>query len=695
MRFELTVALKYLIPRWRQLSVSIISLISVLVISLVVWLVMLFLSVTEGIEKKWVEQLVALNAPVRMAPTEAYYNSYYFQIDRASVASDYSSKTIGEKLVAFQTDPYDPQLDAELPPGFPSPDRYENGSLKDVVKEAWGAAVALKKTGARPQEYEVSFGNLRLNLLREKLDDTIQQTYLNQVSYIASLDSENAKLQKLVLPLSKEDFNNLLQAFFVSDASSYEEEKKFLSATSDNIALFFKPIEKISFLTTNRFVLSPSLFPHTGKLKGIALVRADKIFKVIIPSSTKQLQALEKRLAMAGQDVDRVEITFEAQQFHLLDQQGLEASPDITLALDEGIPFVGTFIEKSAHHPASIHSLQFSIEGTIQGMPIKGTTRYQGLDTEHVFLKEASSSSEMQPFWIYPHATGSLKIPSHQALGEGILISKQFLSSHVKVGDRGYLAYYAPTASSFQEQRIPIYVAGFYDPGIMPIGNKLIFVDPVITSQLRDNMPVADHMLGNGINIWLDDLKQAEPVKQELIRLLKEKGLNDYWEVQSYHDYDFAKPLLQQLESDKHLFTLVALIILIVACSNIVSMLILLVNDKKREIGILQSMGASPKRIAVIFGMCGFITGLIGSAIGILIAVLTLHHLQSLVDFLSFLQGHEAFQTAYYGSQLPNELSLGSMLFVVGATLVISLVAGMIPAVKAARIRPTEILKAE
>ena len=75
MRFELTVALKYLIPRRRQLSASIISVISVLVISLVVWLVILFLSVTAGIEKKWVHELVALNAPIKLIPTEAYYKS--------------------------------------------------------------------------------------------------------------------------------------------------------------------------------------------------------------------------------------------------------------------------------------------------------------------------------------------------------------------------------------------------------------------------------------------------------------------------------------------------------------------------------------------------------------------------------------------------------------------------------------------
>ncbi len=124
-------------------------------------------------------------------------------------------------------------------------------------------------------------------------------------------------------------------------------------------------------------------------------------------------------------------------------------------------------------------------------------------------------------------------------------------------------------------------------------------------------------------------------------------------------------------------------------------MLILLVNDKKREIGILLSMGASQRHIATIFGLCGFVTGLISSIIGTIAAILTLHYLKSLVSFLSFLQGHEAFQAAFYGSQLPNQLSYGALLFVIVATLIISLLAGTIPAIKAVRIRPSEILRAE
>lgn len=509
MRFEFTVALKYLIPKWRHLSVSIISLVSVLVISLVVWLVLLFLSVTAGIEKKWVEELVSLNAPLRMTPNERYYHSYYYNIDAQALDGGYSLKTIQEKLNAPKTNPYDPTIDAELPKDFPAPDLDADGNLKDIVKEGWGALSTLKSARVRPQEYEVGFANLRLNLFKE---ESGQQSFVTQVCYVSSFDGQNQRLQKMVLPTPSQEYKN-----FKTQLGSYAE----------------------------------------------------------------------------------------------------------------------------------------------------------------------------------PFAMGAQNLPSHPVAGEGLLVAKHFQSNGVHLGDRGTLTYYTPAGGSMKEQRISIYVAGFYDPGIMPVGNRLLFADRNVTALLRSNISVTDHVLGNGIHIWVDDLEKTQATKQELTTLLKERGIENYWSVESFQDYEFAKPLLQQLKSDKNLFTLIAVIILIVACSNIISMLILLVNDKRKEIGILQSMGASPKSIALIFGICGFTTGLLSSAIGTCAAILTLKNLQSLVDFLSLLQGHEAFQKAFFGSALPNELSVEALIFVIISTLVISLLAGIIPAIKAARIRPAEILRNE
>ena len=157
MMFELSVATKYLMPRWRQLSVSIISLISILVIALVVWLIVVFFSVTNGLTSNWIDKLIALTAPVRIIPTENYYKSYYYLSDSISSKSDYNLKTIGEKLKAAESDPYDPSIDEEPPASWRAPDRNPDGSLRDPVKLAIASIENMKGvTGLSARDYEMT-----------------------------------------------------------------------------------------------------------------------------------------------------------------------------------------------------------------------------------------------------------------------------------------------------------------------------------------------------------------------------------------------------------------------------------------------------------------------------------------------------------------------------------------------------------
>ena len=200
---------------------------------------------------------------------------------------------------------------------------------------------------------------------------------------------------------------------------------------------------------------------------------------------------------------------------------------------------------------------------------------------------------------------------------------------------------------------------------------------------------------GNGVNVRFDHLGAADEVKARLVTQLQQRGISPYWQVETFREFEFAKDILQQQRSDKNLFLVIAGVIIIVACSNIISMLIILVNDKKVEIGILRSMGASSASISAIFGICGCLMGLIGSAIGVLAAMYTLHHLDGLIAFMGYIQGHDMFNPIFYGSSLPNELSVEALIFVVASTTFFSLIAGIVPAVKASLLKPSAILRSE
>ena len=153
--FELSIALKYLRPRWRQLSVSIISLISILVIALVVWLIVVFFSVTQGLERNWIQKLISLTAPIRITPTDEYYQSYYYLVDSISSNSNYTLKSIREKLHATDTDPYESNLDEEVPKQWPLPFK-KDGETVDLVKKTFQITENLPIKQLYANDYEVT-----------------------------------------------------------------------------------------------------------------------------------------------------------------------------------------------------------------------------------------------------------------------------------------------------------------------------------------------------------------------------------------------------------------------------------------------------------------------------------------------------------------------------------------------------------
>lgn len=635
MLFELFFVKKYLTPRKKQLSVSLITLMSIGVIALVVWLLLLFLSITEGIERNWLKKLTALHAPIRIQPTEAYFSSYYYTIDLFSQASHFCAKTIGQKASALLSDPYDRENDPSLPSFMPVANRDVQGLFLDPVKRAYKA---LNSLGLAFQDYEMSGALMRLRLLRlQGLRES--ETQLTQVSYLASLTNISPSLPELILPPSLGDLNHLLYL-----SKRIPDIAKSLLATCE-IELLRTPISwelPVDWLPEN--------CPFTVHFSNSELILSEQ--------GTSTL--------------------FRKGAFLFLN--GTSISMQMPILLETECEW------KVANQ---------TMQTIVQNQQIQGPICLKNVE----FLQAKAHTHFMQPptispLWPYV-VENQLQLPQQMGSQSGVLLAKNFLESGVKIGDGGFLAYGALTASSLQEQRIPIYVAGFYDPGIMTVGNKCIFVPTPITQAINssEGSYAIDRAQANGIMVWTEDIRDVKEIKEKIEKAFQENDISDYWKVITFREYDFAKDLLQQFESDKLLFTLIGAIILIVACCNIISLLILLIGDKKREIGILQAMGASKKSIAAIFGLSGAIMGTLGSFFGIGLALLTLHYIDQVVHFLSFLQGHEAFNALFFGKSLPKELSVSALTFVLIATPLLAFLAGLIPAIKACSLKPSEILK--
>ncbi|MDX8431621.1 MAG: FtsX-like permease family protein [Candidatus Algichlamydia australiensis] len=650
---------------------------SICVISLVVWLTLVFLSVTEGMERGWLKKLTSLNAPVRLTPTPKYYHSYYHLIDQLSYASGYQTKSLREKCLAANADPYDPDVDSQLPAFMPEPLKNADGSVVDLVQETF-TAIGDCSSEVAASAFEMTGGLLKLRMIHPEFDlpGEEQQNYLTQVTYISSFPEKNPSLPELLLSPKASEVDHLIHMAAISGEGIVKDEAGLAKKSSrdsfqDQLERILDNLSIDEVVTHDDWEFPITLLPegvpfhasyssHGGRVKRITLAK----------EGTFLVHRRGKSLFLDGKKLHQKVVLYPEHPLHF------------------------SVKEISYENAKHIVDLKLRVKTVLQGKDLSGSIPYKNLSLEKVQAKQKfDAEPKVAPPWTY-QVEGKSFLPEFTE-ATAVVIAKSYQESGVQVGDLGYLSYGAQTTSGVQEQRIPISVAGFYDPGIMSIGNKCIFTDSDLVTAMRsaNHSYTLDRSLSTGIQVWTQDLSQAEELAENIRTRLDEKGLSAFWQVQSFRQYDFAKDLLQQFESDKYLFTLIGIIILVVACTNIISLLSLLVNDKREEIAILQAMGATKGHIATIFAGSGVILGLIGSVAGTALALLTLHNIDHVAQILSFFQGHDAFNSAFYGTSLPNELSKSALLFMLISTPIISLVAGLVPALKACRLQPAEVLK--
>jgi lipoprotein-releasing system permease protein len=133
-----------------------------------------------------------------------------------------------------------------------------------------------------------------------------------------------------------------------------------------------------------------------------------------------------------------------------------------------------------------------------------------------------------------------------------------------------------------------------------------------------------------------------------------------------------------------------------VAALNIISGLIMLVRSKSRDIAILRTMGATQGSILRVFLMAGASIGVSGTLAGLAIGVLVARNIDELKNFFSLLAGRDLFPaTLYFLSRLPAVIDWREVIAVVAMALLLSLLASLYPAWRAARLDPVEALRYE
>ncbi len=138
------------------------------------------------------------------------------------------------------------------------------------------------------------------------------------------------------------------------------------------------------------------------------------------------------------------------------------------------------------------------------------------------------------------------------------------------------------------------------------------------------------------------------------------------------------------------------LTIIAVAAFNVVSALVMIVTDKRGDIAILRTVGASPKGIMAVFMMQGTLIALIGTAMGTLIGVVLSLAITDIVAVIEALFNIQFLNSDVYPvDYLPSDLRLVDVGRVCGTAFVMSLLATVYPAWRAARVQPAEALRYE
>ena len=216
------------------------------------------------------------------------------------------------------------------------------------------------------------------------------------------------------------------------------------------------------------------------------------------------------------------------------------------------------------------------------------------------------------------------------------------------------------------------------------------------TDRTRVYMPFAEAQSYFDREGTADELEvmviNPEAVDGIVLDLLRAAGEN----TQVWTWRDASGGFLRALEVEDNVMFVLMSVLVLIAAMNIVSGLIMLVKNKGRDIGILRTIGLSEGSILRIFFICGAFTGLVGTAMGVILGCLFAIYIDPIFSFVNYVMGGGVWDPAIRGIYaLPAELHLKDVFSAIGMSLGLSFIVTIFPARRAARMNPVEALRYE
>ena len=343
---------------------------------------------------------------------------------------------------------------------------------------------------------------------------------------------------------------------------------------------------------------------------------------------------------------------------------------------DEGLHNTQALMQQVKQHPQVVGAAPFVAQQALLA---------RGEDMRGALVRGIAPDTEAQVS-DFLHSIAPNTLAALQAGSFNVVLGAEFARSMgVQNGDR--ITQVAPngqvTPAGVMPRLKQLTVAGVFDSGHYEYDANMVLLN------IDDAMRVFKLTAPSGVRLKLTDSQQARRVAAELSQQLGPEVIVRDWTRQN-------RSWFAAVQVEKRMMFIILTLIVAVAAFNLVTTLVMTVTDKRADIAILRTLGASPRSIMAIFVVQGATVGVLGTLAGLLLGLGVAFNIDVIVPAIEGLLGASFLpQDIYLISRMPSDPQSADIWPITLISLALAFLATLYPSWRASRIQPAEALRYE